>query len=179
MSPAFIHLPGAPRALRRLGGRVLPVVAVVLAALGLAGPAAYAASPGDLNFAGCIGYVSGCTATNPAIALDSANAVAVAGHTSPAGALHYADGLAVTTDGRHLYTTSGNVVSHFTIGPFGDLTFRGCIGDRPGCTGTYPAGALDVAHGVAVTADGAHLYATSVIGGAVSHFTIAGFAARR
>jgi hypothetical protein len=48
----------------------------------------------------------------------------------------------VTADGRQLYATSslGNTVSHFTIGLFGDLSFAGCIGDRPGCTGTTPRG---------------------------------------
>jgi DNA-binding beta-propeller fold protein YncE len=90
-------------------------------------------------------------------------------------------GLAVTTDGRHLYATAGNAnaVSHFTIGSFGDLTFAGCIGDLPGCTGTYPARALDGANGVAVTGDGAHLYTTSFYGNVVSQFRIAGFTAAR
>jgi DNA-binding beta-propeller fold protein YncE len=175
---------------------------------------------GNLGFAGCIGDLAGCTSTYPATALDGADAVAVtpdggqlyatsgsgnvvshfqigpAGNlsfagcigdlagcttTSPPGALDGAYGLAVTADGAYLYTTSfyGNVVSRFKIGLYGDLSFAGCIGDRPGCTGTYPAGALDGADGVAVTADGVHLYTASFKGSVVSHFTIAGFAARR
>ena len=60
-------------------------------------------------------------------------------------------------------------------GPFGDLSFAGCIGDRAGCTPTYPAGALDGAEGMAVTADGAHLYTASAHGNVVSHFKIARF----
>jgi DNA-binding beta-propeller fold protein YncE len=61
------------------------------------------------------------------------------------------------------------------MGLAGKLTFAGCIGEPAGCTGTSPAGVLDGAHGVAVTADGANLYATSISGNGVSHFRIAGF----
>jgi 6-phosphogluconolactonase (cycloisomerase 2 family) len=173
---------------------------------------------GNLSFAGCIGDRPGCTATYPASALDGADAVAItsdgrqlyaasdlgnvvshftidsAGNlsfggcigdrpgctpTSPAAALDGADGLAVTADGAHLYAIAGegNAVSHFTIGPGGDLSFAGCIGGWTGCTPTSPAGALDYAHGLAVTADGAHLYTTSINGRVVSHFKIAGFTA--
>jgi DNA-binding beta-propeller fold protein YncE len=184
MSPAFIHLPGIPRpgsadrctrgsgrwarraaravaarparVLRRLGHQVLPVAAVVLAALGLAVPAA-SADPGGLVFAGCIGNQSGCTPTNPAIALDNAHAVTVVGH--------------------QVYATSGrwgffSAVSHFTTDLAGNLTFRGCIGDMPGCTATSPAAALDGAWQIAASPDGSQLYATSGIGSDVSHFTI-------
>ena len=109
---------------------MLPVVVVVLAAIGLAVPAA-SASPGDLTFAGCIGDHAGCTATSPTIALDHATAVAAVGNqvyaTSAAGGFFIWFG----------------AVSHFTMDPSGNLTFRGCIGDMPGCTATSPARALE------------------------------------
>jgi DNA-binding beta-propeller fold protein YncE len=120
---------------------------------------------GNLTFAGCIGDLLGCTSTTPPNALDDA------------------DGVAVTADGVHLYTTSArNVVSHFRVDGAGNLIFAGCIGDLLGCTKTTPAAALDGARAVAVTTDGAHLYAISdtsdpygYSNAAVSHFTIAGF----
>ncbi len=114
---------------------------------------------GGLTFAGCIGVVAGCTPVSPVAVFYGANAVAV------------------TADGTQLYTTTrlglhAGAVSHFTIDATGNPTFAGCIGDLAGCTPTSPAGALDWAHGVAVTADGRQLYATSTRGNTVSHFTI-------
>jgi DNA-binding beta-propeller fold protein YncE len=148
----------AARARRRLGGRVLPVVVVVLAAIGLAVPAA-SASPGDLTFAGCIGDHAGCTATSPTIALDHATAVAVVGNqvyaTSAAGG----------------FLIWFGAVSHFTMDPSGNLTFRGCIGDMPGCTASSPTRALEQADSLAASPDGRQLYVTSPDGG-ISHLTI-------
>jgi len=111
---------------------------------------------GNLTFADCYGSGDGCTPV------------------TPADALKLADGLAITPDGQQLYTTSytGSVVSHFTIDAAGNLAFAGCIGDLAGCTSTSPAGALDGAWGVAITPDGQHLYAASLMGNAISHFTI-------
>jgi len=55
-------------------------------------------SAGNLIFAGCIGVLSGCTPTNPSLALGDA------------------EGLAVTPDGLNLYAAA-LAVSHLTIAP--------------------------------------------------------------
>jgi DNA-binding beta-propeller fold protein YncE len=167
------------------------------------------AAPGDLTFAGCIGDLAGCTATNPATALEGGQGVAVDGlqlySVSSAAVSHFtldtagnanfagcigiqpgctpapfigANAVTVTPDGKQLYTTTeeyiGGAVSHYTIDAAGNLTFAGCIGrvTSASCTSTFPPGALDGAEGVAVTADGRQLYATSEQGNVVSHFRI-------
>jgi DNA-binding beta-propeller fold protein YncE len=169
------------------------------------------AAPGDLTFAGCIGDLAGCTATNPATALEGGQGVAVDGlqlySVSSAAVSHFtldtagnanfagcigiqpgctpapfigANAVTVTPDGKQLYTTTeeyvGGAVSHYTIDAAGNLTFAGCIGriTSASCTPTFPPGALDGAEGVAVTADGKQLYATSEQGNVVSHFRIDG-----
>ena len=111
---------------------------------------------GNLTFAGCIGNLSGCTATTPAGALDDALDVTL----SP--------------DGKHLYASafSSNAVSHFTIDAGGNLTFAGCIGNLAGCTATSPAGALGNVEDVTLSPDGKQLYAVALLGNTVSQFTI-------
>jgi len=113
---------------------------------------------GNLNYAGCIGDLFGCATMTP-------------------GALDGADALAITSDGAHVYAAggSGHAISHFTMDAAGNLNYAGCIGDHAGCATTSPAGALVGVNGLAVTGDGAHLYATAFTGNAVSHFAIAGF----
>src|SRR5207248_7874502 len=102
-------------------------------------------SVGTPAFVGCIGDHPGCTAT------------------SPAGALKGAWGVAVSRDGKQLYTSADTAgdVSHFTLNSTGNPTFAGCIGDHPGCTATTPAGALDDAQGLALSPDGKQLYAAA------------------
>lgn len=51
------------------------------------------------------------------------------------------------------------------------LVYAGCIGDHPGCTPITP-GATAALTLLAVTTDGAHLYAAADAGHAVSHFLI-------
>jgi hypothetical protein len=97
---------------------------------------------GKPTFDGCIGDRSGCTQTNPADALDSADGVAV--------------------KGSNLYVTAGSEVSHLTLDTSGHPTFDGCIGDRTGCTQTNPSGALDSVNGV--TARGSTLYVSTLTG---------------
>lgn len=116
---------------------------------------------GNLIVAGCTGDLPGCTATNPPGALDGAY------------------GVAMSWAGGDLYATSWwgsyGAVSHFKIDPAGNLIFAGCVGDYPGCAATTPKGALDGADAVALSADGANLYATAFLANDVSHFTIKGF----
>jgi DNA-binding beta-propeller fold protein YncE len=193
---------------RRRTGRLLAVAAGAVVASSVFVPSADAA-PGDLTFAGCIGDLAGCTATNPATALEGGEGVAVSGlqlySVSSAAVSHFmldaagnanfagcigiqpgctpapfigANAVTVTPDGKQLYTTTeeyiGGAVSHYTIDAAGNLTFAGCIGrvTSASCTPTFPPGALDGAEGVAVTADGQQLYATSEQGNVVSHFRI-------
>jgi sugar lactone lactonase YvrE len=119
-------------------------------------------SSGNPTFGGCVGNLAGCAPT------------------APAGALDGAFGLAVSWAGGDLYATSWwgsyGAVSHFRFDATGNPVFLGCVGDYPGCATTTPKGALDGADGVAVSADGANLYATADLANDVSHFTIAGFA---
>jgi YVTN family beta-propeller protein len=112
---------------------------------------------GNLGFAGCIGDLAGCATTSPSGALDGASAVAM------------------TSDGANVYVTGFNAVSHFTVDAHANLVYAGCTGDQAGCASVSPSGALHGISGVAVTGDGAQLYATSANGYDVSHFTIGGF----
>jgi hypothetical protein len=90
------------------------------------------------TFVGCNGSQSGCTATNPAGALQSLTAIAVSGN--------------------NLYTSTQNgaALSHFTLDSSGQPTFVGCLGSLSGCTPTDPATALDDARAMLIS--GRHLY---------------------
>jgi 6-phosphogluconolactonase (cycloisomerase 2 family) len=110
---------------------------------------------GNPSFAGCIGLLSGCTAT------------------SPTGALNGVVGLAASPDGKHLYAASvtGSNVSHFTIRPTGGLDFAGCIGGLANCGPTSPDGALNGVFGVTLSPDGRQLYAAVRGIGIIGHYT--------
>ena len=115
---------------------------------------------GDLTFAGCAGALSGCASLR-----------VTAAATDPFS-------LALSPDGGHLYSTStsgtlGNV-AHWTLGATGNLAFVGCIGNRPGCATTTPAGALNGARGLDLSADGKHLYAAANSADAVAWMTLDG-----
>jgi len=69
---------------------------------------------------------------------------------------------------------AGALVLPAAYADVGGLVYAGCIGNHPGCT-AITGGALSGAVDLAVTGDGANLYATAFWGNAVSHFTIAGF----
>jgi DNA-binding beta-propeller fold protein YncE len=115
-------------------------------------------SYGNLIFAGCIGDLAGCA-------------------TMTAGAAGNADAVAITGDGANVYVSAftGTAISHFTVDVARNLIYAGCIGNHPGCTAITTAGALSGPIGLAVTDNGANLYATAFWANAVSHFTIAGF----
>ena len=116
-------------------------------------------SAGNPSFVGCIGGATGCTPVSPSNALNGAGRMALSGSN-----LYVADSFASN-------------VSHLTLASNGTPTFAGCIGNNSGCTTTTPAGALDVAAGVAASTKGQNLYATgssnSAPGpGAVSQLTL-------
>ena len=85
------------------------------------------------TFAGCIGRLAGCSATNPAAALDGASHVAI--------------------NGTNLYVTAltAGTVSHFKLSGTGTATFLGRLDDLSGCKATTPASVLKDAIGVAST----------------------------
>jgi DNA-binding beta-propeller fold protein YncE len=105
------------------------------------------------TFVGCVGDLSGCTATTPAAALDSV------------------EGLAVSPDGKQLYAvTSTGDVSHLTLDSSGKPTFSDCVGVSSGCTATNPQLLLGLGTRVVVSPDSKQLYAVSANG--VTHLTL-------
>src|SRR5262249_10915301 len=133
-----------------IGSRIRFAASLVLGVALIAHGRLASAAVGDLTFAGCIGDLVGCTATNPSGALDGAEQVAVSGSN------------------LYVAAATANAVSHFTLDAGGNPSFVGCVGDLSGCTATSPAGALDNASSVAV--GGQHLYVTGA--GGISHFTL-------
>jgi DNA-binding beta-propeller fold protein YncE len=108
---------------------------------------------GSLTYDGCVGNLTGCTPVT-------------------AGALAGADGLAVSPGGTDLYATAlGGDVTHFQIGPAGNLTFTGCTGNLTGCS-PVTAGALSGARGIVVNPADTDLYATAVNGNVLDQFQI-------
>lgn len=110
---------------------------------------------GNLTFAGCLGNLAGCTATNPASAFSRVF------------------GLALTSNNRHLYAAAhdGNNVSHLTVDTNGNLIFAGCMGSLTGCTSLPVTGALNSAYDVVITPNDQHIY-TGSFSGALAHFTV-------
>jgi DNA-binding beta-propeller fold protein YncE len=53
----------------------------------------------------------------------------------------------------------------------GDLTFAACLGSLVGCPGFNPAGTVDGAAGIVISADGRNVYVGAHFGSAVTHFT--------
>ncbi len=112
-------------------------------------------SGGTLAFEGCIGDPSkapGCTATNPAAAVDAPDSVAM----SPDGTSVYAAAYGSAVIDWFARDTSS-----------GALTFKGCFGDdtvltgTPGCTATSPVTAVDLPVAVTVSRDGDDVYAAA------------------
>ena len=123
------------------------LVATAVIALGVLAHAGSAAASAGLAFDGCIGNLSngsGCAATNPVEALDRAVAVAL----SP--------------NGTRLYVAAEDlgVLSQFTLDAAGNPSFAGCAGKLTGCAATSPAGATELADGMAISPDGMQLYVT-------------------
>ncbi len=113
---------------------------------------------GALTFNGCIGEDAGCTAISPVNALDDAGSIAV----SPDGASVY-----VAVVG---FPGPGGIVAFSRDTASGALTYTGCFGADTGCTATTPSNALEQAHTVAVSPDGASVYAASEGPNAVALF---------
>jgi len=133
--------------------------------------------PSRLSFAACF---SGDTVVRTCAALPGATA------NAPEAPLSYPTAAAISPDGRSLYVTSGDfhgsVVARFVRDPAtGALTYAGCL---TGDLGAVPAGcaALPSAtregygsglyepSGIAVSADGAHVYVTAAGDGSVAAF---------
>jgi DNA-binding beta-propeller fold protein YncE len=130
-----------------------PVAALAVALLLVAATAlAAGGSAGGARFESCVGAGHGCVATEPGI---------VDGVTS----------LAVSPDGRHLYTSAfgGDAVSAFAVGRGGRLRFDGCVGTGRGAAAaacaTAPENTLEAPAGI-VAGRGA-LYVASLGGDAV------------
>jgi DNA-binding beta-propeller fold protein YncE len=105
------------------------------------------AATGALSFERCIGNAgtAGCT------------------ETSPSDALAEPESLAISADGSSVYAAASfsSAVDTFSRGASGTLEYKGCIGATAGCTATAPSNVLDVAHSVAVSADGHSVYVGS------------------
>lgn len=108
-------------------------------------------SAGKPTFVGCIGNLTGCTATSPAGALGSSDRVQV--------------------HGSSLYVSAFQDVSYFTLNSSGVPSFGGCVGAVSGCTPVSPSNALNGANAMAVA--GTNLYVAASFGSNVSHFTLA------
>ena len=151
---------GSRIGIRRALLAVLAAVACVCAA-----PAAALGAVGDLTFDGCIGIDEGCTATNPATALNGA------------------DSVAMSADGSSVYVTANSganggiltgLIDEFSRNTStGVLTFQGCLGDGAGspCTETNPADALGEPESVAVSADGKNVYVAATFEGVIDVFS--------
>jgi len=87
--------------------------------------------------------------------------------------LHEAVDVAVSPDGRSVYATSEETVSHFETGPSGQLKWEGCVSSSvtSQCAQLIaPKELLHVAEGIAVSPDGKSLYVGSA--SAITSFTL-------
>jgi hypothetical protein len=109
-------------------------------------------SSGNPTFVGCLGSLSGCTATSPAMALDDARAMLISGH--------------------HLYVAGQYGLSDVTLDASGNPTLASCIGAISGCTAPNPSAAIDSGEGIAIS--GQNIYVASYASGDVSHLTLDG-----
>jgi sugar lactone lactonase YvrE len=119
-------------------------------------PSAAMAVPGDLTYQGCIAEAGAGGCVDPSIdSLDDVRA------------------LAVSADGNNVYTASGTdrAVTSLTRAADGSLGFLGCTADAgmSGCTD--PANdTLQNVNSVAISPDGADVYAMALSSASVSHF---------
>jgi WD40 repeat protein len=116
-------------------------------------------SSGAMTFANCVGGLSPCAAP------------------SASGALADLDAVAISPDGKQLYTgqasgSSGNV-SHLTLDSSGKPSFVSCVGVYPAsCTHTT-SGPLEYVDAVKLSPNGEHLYAGGVTYGDLDNFKVA------
>jgi DNA-binding beta-propeller fold protein YncE len=116
-------------------------------------------STGDLTFVNCIGEGAvGCANLSPTNALDTAAYVAI------------------TPDGKGVYTANPGVgfsASAFTRDPgSGNLSFVNCVGQgAAGCTNISPTNALNGAIAIAASPDGKDLYVAAENSNAVAHLS--------
>jgi DNA-binding beta-propeller fold protein YncE len=103
------------------------------------------ASTGALTFTGCDGALSG----DPGACTEIAR-------SNPAGPLT----VAVSPDGADVYVSAEQGVYEYTRGSAGALTFAECVGNAPGvCAPTVPEEALAFTESLALSPNGASLYA--------------------
>jgi DNA-binding beta-propeller fold protein YncE len=110
-------------------------------------------SSGALAFTGCIGHLSGCDMTPP-----------VYGPFS----------VAISADGASVYVADNTYQSIELFSrdtTSGALTFESCVGQGAVCETTSPAGAVSNPVSVAVSSDGASVYAGGTITGGVDVFS--------
>jgi DNA-binding beta-propeller fold protein YncE len=83
--------------------------------------------------------------------------------------------LAVSPDGKTVYSVSprADSLSWFSVAPQGQITFKGCLSDKPipGCTDP-PGEPLDGADAVAVSPDSTTVYVASDQGGTLASFVV-------
>ena len=84
--------------------------------------------------AGIVTGVGGQTANNVAV-ISTATKTVVTHITVGV----YPVAVAISPNGKELFTTGHNNISHFTLDATGNPTFESCIGDLTGCTATTPA----------------------------------------
>jgi DNA-binding beta-propeller fold protein YncE len=100
---------------------------------------------GALTFAGCNGALSG----EPGACTEMPKG-------NPEGPLS----VAISPDGADLYVSADQGVYEYSRGPGGALAFAGCTGIQPGvCTATVPEEALSFAVSLALSPNGASVYA--------------------
>ena len=120
----------------------------------------FAAPQGQLSYDGCVSDngSGGLCADAPGSPLNAPTAVAV----SP--------------DGRSVYTTSGNgnAVVHFTAAPQGQVTYDSCISDSGsgGSCFDAPGTPLTSPRALAVSPDGASVYVASLTSASIARFSV-------
>jgi hypothetical protein len=115
-------------------------------------------SAGNTSFVNCIGSVAGCRPTNPSDALSDARS------------------LAFTSDGRHLYASSGTDIAHFALDANGNFGAANplpadCIGTHTGCASTSVANVIGGGF-VDLNLFNGHLYAGSEFQHNIANFLI-------
>jgi DNA-binding beta-propeller fold protein YncE len=132
----------------------LLVLSLVVAATPRAAP-----TQGQVRFESCVGAGHGCAAVSPGV---------ISGVTS----------LAVSPDGRHLYTSAftGDAVSAFDVGSAGRLRFDGCVagGEGPATKACAPAPEGSLENPAGIVAGRGALFVASQRSDAVVRLALSG-----